>query len=111
MSSPVDLTNLREITDGDKEMEAELFREFISSCDNYISDLGNMLDSDKNEVWRTTAHAFKGISVNLGAAHLGELCKKAQERNTASVQEKTILMEDIKNAYAEVKEFLQKSGA
>lgn len=106
MTQPVDLTNLREITDGDKEMESELFKEFINTSDSYIVSLGNMLDADKNELWRTTTHAFKGLALNLGAANLGALCKNAQENNTASQQDKTAMLEAIRHEYAAVKDFL-----
>ncbi len=106
MTLPVDITNLREITGGDVEMETELFKEFITTCDSYIMDMGNMLDADKYEPWRTTAHAFKGIAINLGAAHLSELCKKAQENNTYSPVEKVTMLENIKHEYEAVKNFL-----
>ncbi len=106
MTQPVDLTNLREITDGDREMEKELFKEFIKTADCYIISLGDILNPDKNELWRTTAHAFKGLALNLGAVNLGALCKNAQENNTASPQDKTAMLEAIRQEYAEVKDFL-----
>lgn len=106
MAQPVDLRNLREITDGDAEMEKELFKEFIKTADSYIVILGELLNADKNELWRTTAHAFKGLALNLGATNLGELCKKAQENNTASLQDKTSMLEAIRQEYAGVNDFL-----
>lgn len=106
MSSPVDLTNLREITDGDTQMENELFREFLSASDSYVVGLASLTSANQNEEWRKTAHAFKGISFNLGANHLGELCKKAQENNTASEQEKLAMLDDIRKEYNEVRDFL-----
>ena len=106
MSTPVDLTNLREITEGDAAMEQELFKEFIASADSYIINLGNMMSAEQHESWRTTAHAFKGLAINLGATHLSELCKKAQENNTANTQEKTAMLKDINQEYTAVKSFL-----
>lgn len=107
MSNPVDLTNLREITDGDAEMEAELFAEFIKTSEDYVNQLGDLLDDSKSEDWRTVAHAFKGLSLNLGAAKLGELCKIAQENNTSSSAEKTKMLDAIKKEYAAVNGYLE----
>ncbi len=106
MTSPVDLANLRGITDGDVEMEQELFREFIITSDSYIESLSQSLGDDRSELWRTTAHSFKGIALNLGAAKLGELCKKAQESNAVPTQEKTTMLESIKQEYTAVKGYL-----
>lgn len=106
MTQPVDLTNLREITDGDTEMEKALFEEFIKTSDSYVVSLGEMLNEDKNEIWRTTAHAFKGLALNLGAANLGALCKNAQENNNASPQDKASMLESIRQEYSAVKNYL-----
>ncbi len=106
MNIPVDLTNLREITGGNKKMEAALFKEFISSCDSYILELSKVLDVDKKETWYTISHAFKGISINIGAKHLGELCREAQDNNAAPLEKKTVMLKDIEQEYSEVKKYL-----
>ncbi len=106
MPLPVDLTNLREITDGDTAMEKELFEEFISTGDSYIVKFSQAMEPDNNETWRTISHSFKGIALNLGAMQLGELCKKAQENNTANIQEKTAMLESIKREYIAVRDYL-----
>lgn len=106
MSNPVDLTNLREITEGDAEMERELFTEFIDAADSYIENMGTLTEEVLNEEWRKAAHAFKGIAINLGANRLGELCKKAQENNTSPSGEKLKILQDIKQEYSGVRSFL-----
>ena len=106
MSSPVDLTNLREITDGDAEMEQELFKEFIRTSDSYVASLEQTFDAGSSEEWRTTAHSFKGIALNLGANNLGELCKKAQDSHTVTSAEKEAIFNSIKLEYASVKNYL-----
>jgi HPt (histidine-containing phosphotransfer) domain-containing protein len=107
MSEPVDLTNLREMTDGDREMERELFAEFFSSTEEGIESMAGQCTDGANETWRATAHAMKGTSVNLGANALGELCKKAQENDAASAVEKEAVLADIKQEYQAVKSYLQ----
>ncbi len=107
MCNPVDLSNLREMTDGDIELERELFAEFISSSQECISIMEENCCNGENEIWHATAHALKGTSVNLGAEKLGELCKKAQEQQNAYSNEKQQILSDIKAEYNEVKIYLK----
>lgn len=106
MSVPVDLTNLRSITDGDKEMEQALFEEFVSSSEESLSTLQNSVDNAFAETWRKEAHALKGVALNLGAIGLGALCKKAQDEFNASPDFKADLLKKIREEYALVKQFL-----
>ena len=106
MSAPVDLTDLREMTEGDEEMEKELFEEFFSSAEECITALEDNCVSGENESWRTNAHALKGTSINLGAATLGDLCKQAQDSHGADEGEKKALLESIRAEYALVKDYL-----
>lgn len=104
---PVDLTNLHDMTDGDVELEKELFKEFYRSSEETIGVLEKNCTDGENETWRASAHALKGSVYNLGAAALGELCKKAQESHTASKDEKKKLLDAIKQEYAQVELYLQ----
>ena len=107
MTAPVNLSNLREMTDGDKELEESLFLEFFSSSEKLLNQLTQALAEDDFEAWRTSAHALKGTSYNLGAQQLGDYCKKAQEGHAEPSQEKAPLLQLITSEYALVKEFLQ----
>jgi HPt (histidine-containing phosphotransfer) domain-containing protein len=107
MSDPVNLSDLREMTDGDTEMEKILFEEFFSSADICLKELSaNCLDGE-NESWRTNAHALKGIAINLGAAQLGELCKQAQENHGFSATQKQEILTEIQTEYQKVEAFLK----
>jgi len=108
MAEPVDLTDLRSMTDGDKDMELMLFQEFYSSSEGAIATLAANCTDGQNEIWRSTAHAFKGTSLNLGAKALGDLCKKAQDTPADSSEEKKSLLGAIRAEYAQVKAFLEK---
>lgn len=106
MPEPVDLKNLRSMTDGDADMEKVLFDEFFSCFDNAIVNMQDCCREDKAENWRRDAHALKGISMNLGAMHLGELCKKAQDGYTAGLDSKNEMLQNIKDEYAVVRDFI-----
>lgn len=108
MNTPVDLTNLRSMTDGDKDMEKALFEEFFVSFETGMATLQKNMESAAVDVWRKEAHALKGIALNLGAMELGTLCKKGQDNYQTSVSEKSALLQNIKAEYARVREFLQK---
>lgn len=107
MATPVDLTALREITDGDPELERELFQVFFASAETCIIALDASTGVDTQETWRKQAHAFKGIALNIGAQELGAWCKKAQDASSESAQHKHALLQDIKTAYAQVTAFLK----
>lgn len=107
MVNPVDLTDLRSMTDGDKNMELALFAEFYSSSEAAFDKMAANCTDGQNETWRSNAHAIKGSAYNIGAKALGDLCKQAQENSTASGSDKQALMEKIKAEYAAVKTYLQ----
>lgn len=103
---PVDLTNLRDMTDGDEELERTLFEEFFRSSEKNLTTLRASTQNADQEAWRTTAHAFKGISLNLGAMYLGGLCCTAQEESASSSERKAELLSEIDVEYHIVKRFL-----
>lgn len=106
MTNPVDLTNLREMTGGDTEIEKQLFEVFISSS---IECIENMKKSvvENNELWRKNAHALKGTAFNLGANPLGELCKTAQEKFASGQSEKQLMLNQIEEEFGKVKSFIE----
>lgn len=111
MNAHVDLTNLRSMTDGDKEMEEALFEEFLSSFESGMKTLAANANESTSEAWRKEAHALKGIALSLGANNLGTLCKKAQDDYQISSESKHKILEDIGNEYEQVKLFLNKLRA
>ena len=106
MVEPVDLTNLRELTGGDEEMETELFLEFLSSEKEAIATLEQNCQSGENSDWRQAAHALKGTSLSLGADSLSQICKTGQERQDAPAEEKSDILATIKTEFQKVETFL-----
>lgn len=105
---PVNLTNLRSMTDGDLDLEKSLFEEFYLSFEAGIRHLQASCEAQAVEAWRKEAHALKGIALNLGAESLGMLCKEAQDKHEAAVAVKQELVGRIEVSYREAKQFLQK---
>ena len=107
MTNSVDLTNLRSMTDGDKDLELVLFQEFYTSTETIIQTMSENCTNGNNETWRASAHSLKGMAYNLGAHPLGDLCKKAQDSPDASDKDKEALLNLIKDEYVKVKIFLE----
>ena len=105
-TQPVDLTNLREMTDGDTELEKELFAEFFKSSADALETLARHCTDGESKPWYAAAHALKGSAYNLGAMPLGDLCKKAQEGDAANKAEKQQILESIKQEYEKVRQYL-----
>lgn len=103
----VNFNNLQEITGGDPAMESELFELFLSSSVDCINGLRDALASGDEKAWRNHAHAFKGISFNLGAAPLGDICKKAQEEFQSSNDAKKTMLADMEAEMENVKKALK----
>jgi len=104
----LDLTNLRDATGGDGEMERELFRMFLESGEASISELATLWQAGKEDLWREQAHAFKGAAYNLGAGPLGEICKEAQESFAAPPEKKRALLDVMQAEFSEVRAELEK---
>ncbi len=105
-STPVDLTNLHELTDGDRDFELQMFEAFFESAQQCLANLEASLAAEDSMAWRAAAHAFKGVAYNLGAQPLAEVCKAAQEGCDAEQNEKAAQLKAIHSAYGEVQQFL-----
>lgn len=92
---PVDLTNLRDLIDGDAEMEQMLLEEFLSSSKESMDELAANQHDGEHETWRKAAHALKGLAYNLGAEPLGVLSSKAQNEYAATESVKHTLYEEL----------------
>lgn len=107
MTESVNLDNLHEMTGGDNDLEKELFEVYISAAEACLKALETNQGAGQEEVWRTQAHAWKGMSLNLGAEPLGKLCAEAQTKHLAPPEEKAKMFETIKAEYELVKAFLK----
>jgi HPt (histidine-containing phosphotransfer) domain-containing protein len=107
MNASVNLNNLRDMTGNDAALEHELFEAFLDSSDECLEFLSGHCSAAAADDWRKRAHAWKGISLNLGAERLGQLCKNAQDNYRATAAEKLLLLADIREEYKKVKAYLE----
>jgi len=106
MTDPVNLDNLREMTGGDSELEKELFGVYLSSSEACLTALKANTQEGQEELWRTQAHAWKGMSLNLGADMLGTICADAQANHLAPAEKKAEMLTAMEAEYARVKAYL-----
>jgi HPt (histidine-containing phosphotransfer) domain-containing protein len=105
---PVNLSQLRDLTDGDADLEKSLFEMFYTSSDENIEYIENNCTDAHDEVWKRNAHSLKGAAKNIGADKLGDICTKAQDMYIAPAAVKRAIVGKIKAEYLIVKEFLSK---
>lgn len=105
--APVDMNHLRSLTEGDREMEKELFRLFLLQADMSLQELSESHAAGKNEAWRAAAHKFKGAAANLGAGPLSSLCLRGEKEFEMSADEKRALLDEIRSELEKVRRFLQ----
>lgn len=102
---PVDMSQLRLFTDGDKEEERELSKLFLEQAWEMVGLLEQNVAPDKNDVWKSAAHRFKGSSGNLGAVRLYKFCKQAEDSFDADETSKLQMLTAIKSETKRVEEF------
>ncbi|TAH37566.1 MAG: Hpt domain-containing protein [Alphaproteobacteria bacterium] len=106
MNQILNLSNLRELTGGDIDLEKQLFNVFLDSSEECLSHLQQTAGPNDAEQWKRHAHAWKGISLNLGAEKLADICKNAQDQYMTSPEEKQKILRLLEQEYGLVKSAL-----
>lgn len=78
----VDIDHLLSFTDGDPELEGELSALFLSSAEAYFEKMSRSLQT--GTTWRSSVHALKGASANLGARRLAALAQAVEHHPPAA---------------------------
>lgn len=107
MAQPVYFETLHALTGGDVELEKELFSIFLSSARECLDGLASSMEQEQSSAWKRHAHALKGICLNLGAEHFGELCRQAQEDFRALPEDKATTLQNLESELALVTTALQ----
>lgn len=105
VNAPVDLEQLRLFTDGDPAEEKILADMFLEQAQEMIHILQESTSADKNDVWKSAAHRFKGSSGNVGANQLHHLCKRAEIHFEDPEPKKLEMLNAIKLETKKVQEF------
>lgn len=106
-SPPVNLTELRAITDGDRAMENTLFDLFASTVDRCVENMKKCLEGGGADQWRNIAHELKGASGTIGAYPLRGLCEEAEHLSPENAEKRQEFLALIASEATRVKAFLQ----
>ena len=105
-NAPVNISHLEMFTEGDKEMERELFSLFSEQADLTLDDMEQYCEESHANEWKSAAHKLKGAAANLGAEKLSALCFEAESGFTAPRDKKRAILSSIRKSYKEVQSFL-----
>jgi HPt (histidine-containing phosphotransfer) domain-containing protein len=105
--SSLDLSNLREITGDDKELEQVLFTTYLESSKSNLDKLVEICGDGNQPDWKEHSHALKGESANLGAVKLAAICQESQMAFEAPASTKKELLRRIQDEWAIVKGYLE----
>ena len=97
------LAELRSIMGDDFQL---LVDTFINDSEQRIVALQQAVETADAELLRTSAHSFKGSSLNISAQKLTELCKNLEDRGREQrLDGAGDVLEEVKQAYDEVKAY------
>lgn len=105
--NPIDLKHLRDITDGEKEVEREIFQLFLQNAEECLMLLSRHCEDQISKTWQDVSDELKGASASLGAFRLSKLCHQAESASQASLHEKKIIIEEISKEIRVIKHFLK----
>lgn len=70
---------LAELQDVMEDDFATLIRTYLNDSKERISGLKSAMKHRDADAFAKTAHSFKGSSINIGAPHLGDLCRQIEK--------------------------------
>lgn len=107
----INLDLLKDISEGDKDIERKLINLYLKESDSSIMELRKYcVDGFSNE-WVEIVHKLKGAASNVGAELLQDLCDEAQDMETATLEQRSAILEKIVLTYDKVKDALNKELA
>ncbi len=77
-----DITHLREMTDGDAELEAELMQYF----DSTIERTSQRLTHTDIAEWKSALHELRGAAMSIGAQKLGAYCQEGESHPPTEIK-------------------------
>lgn len=101
----IDWNALREVTDGDAALEAQLFDLLKRTMDEGIAALHNQLN-EPTHGWKETAHRLKGAAANIHSARLREACFAAEK--AVGAEARTQALSQLQHDWEELKAALPK---
>ncbi|AMO57834.1 hypothetical protein GZ77_12885 [Endozoicomonas montiporae] len=99
----LDLTNLQQITDGNRAMLNSLLSEFVRTTDSDLKDLANAVSSQQKDLITRLSHRIKGAASIVGASELAELTGELETKGKqAHPDDSSELLNKIIDCYNDV---------
>lgn len=108
MSTPLDFDALSEVTEGDRELEKQLFDLYHQTVERCLAALRSNLVDDRSNGWKVAAHELKGASANMHALEMAALCRAA-EALPLDTSRRSVMCQDIEAAYRRVQDFVSRT--
>lgn len=70
---------LREITDGDPDIERTFVEMFMKSLKGALDRLAPLVEYDPGQNWPGVIHELKGVAANIRAETLHGICRQAEQ--------------------------------
>lgn len=105
----IDLSVIREASDGDTAFEQELFEVFVEDCRERLDRLAKAVRNGDIETSRRESHTLKGAAANIGAESMRARALALERTDVlgenALAQERFAALQE---AYQEVREFIER---
>jgi len=109
-SFPIDRNHLDDISGGDRQFEAELMQEFVSSARRLLADLERAIETGDVAAAQMAVHTLKGSCRSLGAAPMAEPCFEIERMTrTASLEGAADHLREARARYRELCAFIEKT--
>ena len=103
-----DLTHLREITDGDRDLERDIIETYLSAAPTYLANLGKAAQQGDAEQLAKFAHALRGSSASIGAEPVRALAESLETAGREGAMELALEQSiRLKAAFRKLEAFLR----
>lgn len=102
----IDVEFLRSIIENDVEFEKELFAIFTDNAIRNVERMEEAVKNSNDNAWYMASHAFKGAAASIGAFDLSKILEYAQKHPEENYEQKTELLQSIKEELALVIKFI-----
>ena len=95
----LDLSNLSQITDGDKKLMSELIKTFLHTTREDIKHLESAISQHQTKDISSLAHRIKGGAAIVGASELYSLAENLEHSPKQCLKENSTLLSEIQKKF------------
>lgn len=104
--APVEIGQIQETADGDKDFERELIELFVSDNEERLKTIESLVAGRDAEALRREAHTIKGSSANMGAPGMREIAARLEQVDPRTELTQALqLLEELKAEFEQVRKF------